>query len=48
MNEAAVLNKEERLVWVEPEIRQLDIRETATGPKAGGDGQRNYPDCTRS
>jgi hypothetical protein len=37
-----------RLDWVEPEVQQLDVRETATNPGTGGDGQRRYPDCTRS
>lgn len=33
--------------WVEPEIRELDIRETFTFPNTGGDGSI-FPDCTRS
>jgi hypothetical protein len=37
-----------RLEWVEPEIRELDVRETAFDPHSGADGEKTYPDCTRS
>ena len=37
------------LEWIEPEIRQLDVHETAfrNGPGADGNGNQ-YPDCARS
>ncbi len=38
----------ERLEWIEPEIRQLDVRETAFRPHLGADGETHYADCTRS
>ncbi len=34
--------------WVEPEIRTLDIGETALAPMVGGDGNPRHADCTRS
>ena len=37
----------DRAVWVEPEVRYLDVTETALFPRVGRDGG-NYPDCTRS
>ena len=45
--------KESRLAWVEPEIKQLDVRETSSNPGRGQDlefsqGHNAYPDCTRS
>ncbi len=50
-NEVAAM--ENRLEWVEPEIKQLDVRETAYNPGSGGDPIYSqygnaYPDCTRS
>jgi hypothetical protein len=40
----------ERRAWVEPTVRQLDVRETAFNPSTGGDGQINpiFADCSRS
>ena len=38
----------QRLQWVEPEISQLDVKETSIYPFTGGDGYRGRPDCTRS
>lgn len=37
-----------RLEWIEPEIRQLDVRETAFRPHGGGDGDTRFSDCARS
>lgn len=34
--------------WVEPEVRMLDIAETALVPMVGGDGNPRHADCTRS
>jgi hypothetical protein len=36
------------LKWVEPEVRMLDVRETAQFPHVGSDGGVVAPDCTRS
>lgn len=36
-----------RMEWVEPELRQLDVRETAANPLSGTDGGA-FTDCTRS
>ncbi|WP_370238680.1 hypothetical protein [Brevundimonas sp.] len=33
--------------WVEPEISELEVTETAGFPGVGGDGGA-FPDCTRS
>jgi hypothetical protein len=42
-------NVSERLNWVEPEIRELDVRETFNLPRTGADvGGNPYPDCQRS
>jgi hypothetical protein len=39
----------ERRTWVEPEIRELDVRETSALPGAGADvGGNPTPDCQRS
>lgn len=36
-------------VWVEPEIRDLDVRETNAAPGRGADAGGNpFPDCQRS
>ena len=29
------------LEWIEPQVRQLDVRETAQGTGVGGDGSMN-------
>jgi hypothetical protein len=34
--------------WVEPEVRSLDVAETAAAPKLGFDGGIAFPDCKRS
>ncbi|WP_268795324.1 hypothetical protein [Sphingomonas sp. Leaf33] len=44
MTEAMTTQKE---VWIEPEIRTLDVNETAGFPNRGGDGGR-FVDCTKS
>jgi len=36
------------LKWVEPEVRTLDIKETAAEPHRGVDGGHVDVDCTRS
>ncbi len=36
------------LEWIEPEVRQLDVRETAFQTGKGADGDASYPDCARS
>lgn len=41
--------KQPRQVWVKPEIRELDVRETSALPGAGTDvGGNPSPDCQRS
>lgn len=38
-----------REIWVEPEIRDLDVQETNARPILGADvGGNPYPDCQRS
>jgi hypothetical protein len=44
MTEAVSTQKE---TWIEPEIRTLDVAETAGFPNRGRDGGR-FVDCTRS
>jgi hypothetical protein len=40
---------EVRRPWVEPEIRELDVRETSAFPGTGADAGGNpTPDCQRS
>lgn len=34
--------------WVEPEIQQLNVSETAAQSGVGHDGGSQYADCTRS
>ena len=34
--------------WVEPEIQQLNVSETAAASGTGSDGNMQYADCTRS
>lgn len=34
--------------WVEPEIQQLNVSETAASSGTGHDGNMQYADCTRS
>jgi len=41
-------SSEARLSWVEPEMRQLAVKETEFQPETGADGQISNPDCTRS
>ena len=42
-------SSEGKLTWVEPEITQLDVVETAQFPRLGADvGGNPYPDCQRS
>jgi hypothetical protein len=36
------------LKWVEPEVRTLEVKETALFPRIGNDGGHVAPDCTRS
>ena len=46
----AVSNKNvDRKQWIEPEIRELDVRETFALPRTGADAGGNpFPDCQRS
>lgn len=38
-----------KLTWVDPEIRELDVRETFALPRLGADiGGNPSPDCQRS
>lgn len=38
-----------KAVWVDPEIRDLDVRETNALPARGADvGGNPFPDCQRS
>ncbi len=38
-----------RKPWMEPEIRELDVRETSLSPGVGNDAGGNpSPDCQRS
>ncbi len=42
-------NQVDREPWVEPEIRELDVRETFAFPRLGADvGGNPRPDCQRS
>lgn len=34
--------------WIEPDMQQLHIEETAAASNVGGDGQTAYSDCTKS
>lgn len=36
-----------RKSWIEPEVADLELQETAATPGRGGDGSL-FPDCTRS
>ncbi len=47
-NIAQITSTDSRLEWIEPEVHQLDVRETAYAPGSGGDGESQYADCTRS
>lgn len=38
---------ERRMMWVEPEVADLTVTETAASPGRGFDAGA-YPDCTRS
>jgi hypothetical protein len=38
-----------KMVWIEPEIRDLDVQETNAQPGAGADvGGNPFPDCQQS
>jgi hypothetical protein len=38
-----------KMVWIEPEIRDLDVQETNAQPGAGADvGGNPFPDCQAS
>jgi hypothetical protein len=37
-----------RLDWVEPEVRELSVTETAVHPGHGPDGETIWTDCTAS
>jgi hypothetical protein len=37
-----------RLKWVEPEVRTLEVKETALFTRIGPDGGHVAPDCTHS
>jgi hypothetical protein len=39
--------QELKAAWVEPQIKRLDVAETANLPNRGADGNR-HADCTRS
>lgn len=42
-------NRADRKVWIEPEVRELDVRETFAFPNLGADvGGNPTPDCQRS
>jgi hypothetical protein len=45
MTDQVVTAKE---TWITPEIRTLDVAETQTRSRRGGDGNARYADCTRS
>lgn len=48
MTEASDTNKAKQ-IWVEPEIRELDVMETFAFPGVGADvGGNPFPDCQRS
>jgi hypothetical protein len=38
----------ERKAWIEPEVRTLEVRDTAIFLGRGPDGGVRNPDCTRS
>jgi hypothetical protein len=43
------LTPQTKLSWIEPEIVELDVVETAIFPRLGADvGGNPYPDCQRS
>jgi len=37
-----------RLEWVEPQVHQLDLAETAFQPGGASDGEARFADCTTS
>ena len=42
-------NANTKSTWVDPEIRELDVRETFAFPRLGADvGGTPFPDCQRS
>jgi hypothetical protein len=38
---------DDRMDWIEPQIKKLDVRETSQHPGGGAD-HSVYPDCSRS
>ena len=48
VNETIEQDGDNKAEWIAPEMRELDVRETAFGPHTGGDGDITYPDCSRS
>lgn len=40
--------KQARLEWIEPQVRQLDVAETAFQKGMENDGETQYADCTLS
>lgn len=45
---ASETNQIERKEWIEPEVRSLEIRETAAFTKLGNDAGTMGADCQRS
>lgn len=42
-------NNTQKMVWLEPEIRDLDVQETNAQPGPGADAGGNpFPDCQAS
>jgi hypothetical protein len=41
-------NEDNRLEWVEPDVRALPVSETAIRPGHGPDGETIWTDCTAS
>ncbi|WP_156359449.1 hypothetical protein [Sphingomonas sp. Leaf242] len=44
-----IIQSGQRKTWIAPEIRELDVRETALSPGVGNDvGGNPSPDCQKS
>ena len=44
----SMVQADNRLEWIEPDVRELSVRETQAMPTPGGDGARTFPDCSTS
>ena len=49
LNDDKNMQVDTRIEWVEPEMIELNVTETAQRPRLGGDGGfQGNPDCSRS